>query len=245
MNTATVEIPKLYSVSSVSPRPLLSLHQYDVQFDLTMNYQDIKMFRERILATFSKHDPDNLLSNEIYDEEGKHTLNRYPLIRYLLNNRRAQLIGLNKGADLLYQLNELNTWPFVPTGTNRNFFTVALLPPGQMQRYCLYYYIGLRGPLYKQWHEDAWMPEIQKLGILEYALKTDLVHSLQQLGGQVQEEEIQVSILSKQSEYRKAYQGRYYTVFNLVYATNLWLPDRFSLGKLKSHGYGWQRGWEE
>ncbi|MEM0995315.1 MAG: CRISPR-associated endonuclease Cas6, partial [Bacteroidota bacterium] len=78
-----------------------------------------------------------------------------------------------------------------------------------------------------------------RIQLLENVLRGHLLVALWGMGWR-EDVPIEVCIQEMRRSQTVPFKGVQHTIFDLVYTTNVQLPNHIALGKAVSHGFGWQ-----
>lgn len=169
---------------------------------------------------------------------------RYPLIQYRVRRRKASLFAINEGVEALQQVLAANDWQIRWQGATRQLMVEDLrMREHELrltetpQTYQLYKYLALNNENFERWQRADGLAERTQL--LERVLRGHLLSGLWGLGW-TGEEEIKVRIQEMRKTQYLPFKGKDQLAFDLVYTTNVSLPPQIALGRVVSHGFGWQ-----
>ena len=168
---------------------------------------------------------------------------RYPLVQYRVRNGLATIFALNEGIEAVQQVLfskkwEVN-WRGKPTGLiieNQPERKQYNLEIGPIHRLQMYKYLPFNTENYAKWLECNGLAE--RVILLERILRGHILSCLWGLGWQGTEE-IKVTIQEIRKTQLLPYHGQRLMAFDLVFDTNVNLPEGIALGKAVSFGFGW------
>ncbi|MEL6627179.1 MAG: CRISPR-associated endonuclease Cas6 [Bacteroidota bacterium] len=240
-----------------------------VEFDLPLRPRDLRAWRGAVAESagwetsdhFHNHAPSEVIPGE--EDEGLNKIDngiivsrpkrvtlrdryvyRYPLIQYRIVDGRASIFGIGDGVVTLKKW--LFALPEKISVRGREYDLVIhtlrerrqeLKMSHQMMRYRLMDYIGLNQENYRRWAQETVYTERVKL--LEKCLTGHLLGFASAWEYRLPER-LEVSIqLIKRTKHVRAYKTEH-LAFNLIYQTNLELPEWIGLGRGIARGYGVQ-----
>lgn len=239
-----------------------------VEFDLPLRPRDLRAWRGSVAESagwdtsdhFHNHAPSEVIPEEdegldmtesgiIVSRPRRVTLRdryvyRYPLIQYRIVEGRASIFGMGEGVATLK--NWLFRLPETISVRGRVYDLIIynmrerrqeLKMSHQMMRYRLMDYIGLNQDNYRKWEREVAYTE--RVKILQNCLTGHLLGFATAWDYRLPEH-LEVNIqLIKRMRWVRAYKTEH-LAFNLIYQTNLVLPEWVGLGKGIARGYGVQ-----
>jgi hypothetical protein len=168
----------------------------------------------------------------------------YPRIQYRVWRGQAGLLALGAGVDSLMQAMTERDWqlnwqgqshPLYLTHSEREGCIPAL--QAQSQRYRLHRWIALNQPQFARWQACQGLRE--RIELLEARLSQQLQRLVQDLGYALPAPP-QVALEDLSATHRVRLHRNPMLAFDLVYRSNLALPNDLAIGKGAAHGFGWQ-----
>lgn len=206
-----------------------------VKFNRPIKPDETELLRKYI----SKYSHNPLLHNH-YEQEESLTL-RYSMIHYRSHDKHASMVGINEGTELLLNLiknenlvRDLNGMLNAPT-----IYEHELTFTDTPQSYRLYKYIPLSPEHYKVYKNCNSFAE--KVNFIEERLTSHIKFFLHQFSGWNDEEIdlLKVTIKDIDRITKETAFGNPLMAFDMVFETNLSLPDKIALGRKITLGFGW------
>lgn len=185
----------------------------------------------------------DFLHNHQATEDAEQFIYRYPLVQYRVRNGLASIFALNEGIEAVQQVLfskkwEIN-WQGRPTGLiienqpERNRYALEI---GPTHRYQMYKYFPFNTDNFARWQDCNGLAE--RAVLLERIIRGHILSCLWGLGWQGTEE-IKVTVQEIRKTQLLPYHGQRLMAFDLVFDTNVKLPEGIALGKAVSFGFGW------
>lgn len=209
-----------------------------LRLDYALTPNQIPLLR-RFINLFIGHDND-LFHNHQTPQQFHY---RYPLIQYKIIEGKAALLGLGEeGVAALHQLAAHNDfrahcagWMGEGNIWQEEYSEDLQLMPGLDFQYRLRNYIALNGANIKAWHNHPSLPA--RAALVERCLTSHILKFASAIRWQLPPHGLQVAL----SDYRvgngKSFDTRFLT-FDVLFRTNITLPNHIGLGKSVSHGFG-------
>lgn len=185
----------------------------------------------------------DILHNHQSSTDADAVIYRYPLVQYRVRNGLASIFALNEGIEAVQQVLfskkwEIN-WRGKPTGLiienqpERQQYTLEF---GTLQRMQMYKYLPFNSENYEKWQACNGLAE--RVLLLERILRGHILSCLWGLGW-TGGEELKVTIQEIRKTQLLPYHGQRLMAFDLLFDTNVKLPEGIALGKAVSFGFGW------
>lgn len=226
------------------PTPLLT-----VVFDTPFSPDRLRYFRGAVqeAATEMADNGADFTSDQLsffhnHGEEEGSVIHRYPLIQYQIKMRRPSITGIGEGAKilstfLLHKPAKLETHrgdlKLTVAGLQNYSWKPELREPRQ---YIINKWLPLNPDNYRKWMDTDKLAERVKL--LDKALWGNLFELAEAVGYSIPREELILHATSIDLKtYKKCYENTLLAL-DVVFTTNLNLPDEVGLGHGKSIGFG-------
>ena len=209
-----------------------------VIFDTEIRYKEIPLFRGAVINSMG--DKANLLyHNHTGDDTFRYS---YPLIQYKCLGKKAAIVCIEEGADIIGQFLSENTGILL-LGERVVKCDIGKVAPTkilvQVWKTSFTYHINRWLPLntknYRIYQETEGM--IERIALLENILKANLLSMLKGLDIYL-EDEINVKITDLSNSYIIYNKGVAMMAFNADFTCNLSIPNNLGIGKNASIGYG-------
>lgn len=209
-----------------------------VFFDTEISYKEIPLFRGAVLKSIG--DKADVL---YHNHTGEHTLRyAYPLIQYKRLGRRAAIVCVEDGADVIGQFLSESSGKLM-IGEREVSCDLSRVSPTRMLMQTW------NSPM--QYHLSRWLPLnprnyaryqmldslAERILLLEGILKGNLLSMLKGLGIFL-ETELTVKITRLSDSYLLYNKGVGMTAFDADFCTNLSIPNNLGIGKNASIGFG-------
>lgn len=166
----------------------------------------------------------------------------YPLIQYKRIHKRAAIVCINEGADLIGQLLSKGTLTLT-LGERIVDFTIEKVVPQRIAtqvwdstfRYHLRRWLPLNSANYKLYRSLE--TEMERIELLERLLTANLISYLKGTGIWI-EQQVSCKILTQSPPYLVRNKEVSLMAFDIDFKTNLSLPNAIGIGKHSSIGYG-------
>lgn len=208
-----------------------------IQFHNEIEPRAIPFFRGAVIASmedksilFHNHDDDKLRYS-------------YPLIQYKLIHRKAAVMGVGKGIEVISQLLSAHDFNY-QIGSEKvemrieavnvfdNEITLSL---NSEYHYRLHSWLPLNSANYKQYQESESM--VERIHILERVLVGNILSLLKGVGIHIDEQmALHITDITRQQPY--LYKKVRMMAFDIEFKTNIQLPQYIGIGKNVSIGYG-------
>ncbi len=207
-------------------------------FDGEIARHEVPLFRGAVIASMGGK--ANPLYHNHRDEEGYRYA--YPLIQYKRIHKKAAIVCLNEGADIIgqflsegvreYQIGD-HTVTMSPESLR---LTQLVMQTWQDEfHYSLRRWLPLNSDNYRRYQAAEGLAD--RIALLESILKGNILSMAKGLGITV-EHEITVTITTLSTPYLQKNKGTRLMAFDLEFKSNFSLPNFTGLGKNASIGYG-------
>lgn len=185
----------------------------------------------------------DLLHNHQPGEDAEAVIYRYPLVQYRVREGLASIFALNQGIEAVQQVLFTKKWEI--NWKNRVTGLVIQNQPerirhtleiGQFHRRQMFKYLPFNAENYAKWLECNSL--VERAALLERVLRGHILSCLWGLGWEGKEE-IQVVVQEIRKTQLIPYHDQRLMAFDLVFDTNVNLPEGIALGKAVSFGFGW------
>ena len=213
-------------------------------FDFPLHADRIASFRSAMIEWAGReHD---LLHNHLNPEANADSQKsgfsyRYPLVQYRSYKNNATLFALNEGADALGDVLAINSWQILFNGRPTQLRIADLkmrehhlVATEQPQTYYLANWMALNQQNYREWNS---LNPAEQTSKLEQILTNNLVSVLRSFDA-VPTERIYTRIVEAPKQRLSSYHGIRTTTFDVVFQTQMQLPNLLGIGKAVSHVYG-------
>ena len=214
------------------------LRYLTIIFEPEIRAKQIPLFRGAIINKVGKE--LDLFHN--HSENGY--IYRYPLIQYKRIKKHPAIICLEKGIDEIRHLFENPDWR-LKLGEEEIELSVKDLKVrkvnlnvwDRMFNYKIFNWLALNEKNYKIYKEIESM--VDKLQFLEKILVSNIVLFAKEIGWELpKDRKVQVKITHFLKDKKTYFKGVPLIAFDLVFKTNVFLPNYIGLGKGVSFGYG-------
>jgi hypothetical protein len=209
-----------------------------VKFNRPIISSETELFRKFVC----KYSSDSLLHNHReHEEEMQPPALNYSKIHYRSHDKHASMVGIDEGAELLLSLIQNEKFVSDMDGLLNApmVHEHELLLTDIQQSYRLYKYIPLSPEHYKIYKNLNSF--IEKISFIEEKLTAHLKFFLHQISGWDTQkiDLVKVTIkdidrITKESAFGNPLMG-----FDMVFETNVSLPDKMALGRKIALGFGW------
>ena len=220
----TMDIPKIKTLT--------------LTFDGEIARHEVPLFRGAVIASMGGQ--ADVLYHNHSDEEGYRY--SYPLIQYKRIRRKAAIVCLNEGADIIGQFLSEGVREY-QIGDHVVRMSPESLRPAQLVmqtwqdefHYSLRRWLPLNSDNYRRYQAAEGLSE--RIALLEGILKANILSMAKGLGITVGHE-ITVTITTLSAPYLQKNKGTRLMAFDLEFRSNFSLPDFAGLGKNASIGFG-------
>lgn len=209
-----------------------------IQFDNEIETQAIPFFRGAVIASLEKKD---ILFHNHDEDKLRYS---YPLIQYKRIHKKAAIMGIGKGievispllgstADFSYQIGNEHVEmgiEFVNAYDNE-----IVLAENAGFRYRLYNWLPLNSENYNQYQKAENL--VERIGILERVLTGNILSFFKGAGLHI-DEQISVCITDITGQRPYMYKNVKMMAFNIEFKANILLPQYIGIGKNASVGCG-------
>lgn len=209
-----------------------------ILFDGEIARHEIPLFRGAVLASMG--DKANVLyHNHLGDEGYRYS---YPLVQYKRIRKKAAIVCLNEGADIIGQflaegVREYQIGDHVVTMSPSSLLPARIIMQTWQDEfsYSIRRWLPLNSDNYRRYQAMEGMAE--RITLLEGILKANLLSMAKGLGIQVTSE-IKVTITNLSDPYMQKNKGVRLMAFDAEFKSNFSIPDFAGIGKNASIGYG-------
>ena len=209
-----------------------------IQTDADIQQKEVPLFRGAVINSLGEK-ANLLFHNHIGDDKYRYT---YPLIQYKRLGKKAALVCVEEGADLIGQfLTEANS--SLKIGDRTIDWNTKRIQPARLLiqtweelfNYHISRWLPLNTKNYLQYQNMDGL--VEKTALLENILKGNLLSMLKGLNIRL-EQELIVKITELSEPYILYNKGIGMTAFNADFKCNLTIPNNIGIGKNASIGYG-------
>ena len=208
-----------------------------ILFNTELNQNEIQYFRGAVLKETGKE--VNIL---FHNHDGDGFRYSYPLIQYKRIGRRAAIVSIEQGADIIGQFISRMTGE-IKLGNRSATIGIEKIIPARMRvqtwnrsfPYYLNHWLPLNSKNYKIFKDLE--KEEEKKELLERILKGNLLSMLKGIDIHL-EEELKVKITWLNEPKVIKYKETSLMLFNAEFKSNLSIPNNIGIGKNASIGYG-------
>lgn len=208
-----------------------------IQFRNEIESKAIPYFRGAVIASLEEK---NILFHNHHEEKLRYS---YPLIQYKRLHKKAAVMGIGKGIEVITQL--LNTRDFnYQIGNEKVEMQIEAvnaydnditLSTSADYRYRLHSWLPLNSDNYKQYQESAGI--VERIQILERVLIGNILSFLKGVGIHL-EEQMELHITDITGQRPIIYKKVKLMSFDIEFKANIQLPQYIGLGKNASVGRG-------
>lgn len=208
-----------------------------VSFNSLIKSYEIPAFRGAVAHKAGK---DSILFHNHYSDD---RLNyKYPLIQYKTIGQKAVIMCIEQGVDEIHHFFENNSWEIEISGRKLdmsindlrlNTFTMQVWD--RSWQYSIRNWIALNQKNYQKFQELK--SENEKLAMLERTITGNILSFAKGVDWFI-EKEVKVKIENIERYHKVKLKNNDLLGFNIVFKTNVFLPNYIGLGKGVSHGYG-------
>lgn len=219
------------------------MHLLTLTLDLPLQPWQITNLRAAVVERVGKEHELFHMHNNDPKAEG-HFHRHYPLVQYSIQEGRAQILGINEGAEAIrYALLPKMTPQWTIAGQSfriRNFHVhqeeVELVLGEKPHVFGLYRWMGLHKNNYQLWREAREEPDTRRI-ILNRAL-TGHLRALAEGIGLPHYKAVTGKVREVLNCKKVSWHGVPLTTFHVIAESNLKAPDRLCLGRLGAYGFG-------
>lgn len=207
-----------------------------VVFENEIQPWEVAAFRGAVIATAGKQ---HVLFHNHKDDK---FLYSYPLIQYKQVDRKPMLMSIDQGIEEIHHFFEKmqmgimlgdRQYELKIDKLNMNQFNMQVWD--KMWEYRIQNWLALNKENYVKYQSLESM--VDKIQQLESTLKGNILSFAKGIDWSI-EKEIKLQIKNMQEPRSISYKGNKLTAFNLVFSTNVFLPNFIGLGKGASSGFG-------
>ena len=208
-----------------------------IQFDHKIEFQAIPFFRGAVIASMEKQD---ILFHNHDEDKLRYS---YPLIQYKLVHKKAAVMGVGKGIEVISQL--LTTGDFNYQIGNENvdmriaavnaYDNEIVLTEQADFRYRLRDWLPLNSTNYVKYQNANSL--VERIQMLERVLVGNILSFLKGVGIHI-EEQIALNITNIKGQRAVDYKNVKLMGFDVEFRTNIQLPQYIGIGKNASVGCG-------
>lgn len=208
-----------------------------VKFNNELSSKDISAFRGAVNSKLEN--PDILYHHHIGKKE---YLYRYPLIQYKTINKKATIVAIDKGTEVIGQFLSLDDWD-LNIGDKTDNMSISDIKANQfvIQAWDKYFNYKIRTwlPLNEKNYSDYKLlsKESEKIYFLENILRGNILSFGKGIGC-LFEREIKLGITGLIREKTKVFKNTKMHAVDADFKTNVFLPNYIGLGKGVSIGFG-------
>lgn len=215
---------------------LKKIRVLQVLFENEIQPWEVPAFRGAVIATAGKQ---HILFHNHKDDK---YLYSYPLIQYKQINRKPMLMSIDQGIEEIHHFFEkmqlgilLGDRPYELKidQLNMNQFTMQVWD--KMWEFRIQNWLALNKENYEKY--QALESMIDKIQQLESTLKGNILSFAKGIDWSI-DKEIKLQIKNMHEPRTISYKGNKLSAFNLVFSTNVFLPNYIGLGKGASSGFG-------
>ena len=209
-----------------------------IHTDLDIQQKEVPLFRGAIINKLGEN-ANLLFHNHITDDKLRYT---YPLIQYKRLGKKAAIVCIEEGADLIGQLlTEANS--NLKIGEKNVDWSTRRIQPARILiqtwdstfNYHISHWLPLNSKNYIKFQNTEGL--VEKVDLLENILKGNLLSMLKGLDIRL-EKELIVKITQLSEPYLLYNKGIGMTAFNADFICNLTIPNNVGVGKNASIGFG-------
>ncbi|MDD7318981.1 MAG: CRISPR-associated endonuclease Cas6 [Prevotella sp.] len=209
-----------------------------VTYDIDLEPREIPLFRGAVIGSFGG-DANLLYHNHLENNKLRYS---YPLIQYKRLGRKAAIICVEEGADIIGQF--IGNAPQTISMGERNVTlkTMRITPArilmqvwNSMFEYKISRWLPLNPANYRKYQAMESLAE--RIKMLEKILCSNILSMLKGLGIWL-EEDLKVSITDIGKPYKIYNKSVALMAFDASFTSNLSIPDNLGIGKNVSIGYG-------
>ena len=208
-----------------------------IRFKNEISFKDVQKLRGAIMNRVTQH--DQIL---FHNHDGDSFRYSYPLILYKRIQKKAAVLCINEGADVIGEFLSANSFEVILGDRNVVLEVETIFPKisivqtwDSVFKYRINNWLALNSINYKQYTAMEGIAE--KTLFLEKILIGNLLSFAKGVGIEVKDE-ILCKLISVEPYRLAVVKGVKMMSFNAVFSTNMSIPDYIGLGKHVSIGYG-------
>lgn len=209
----------------------------NVTFDTEIKGYEVPAFRGAVIAKTGK---DNLaFHNHLNDNRFQYS---YPLIQYKQINRRPAIVCVDEGVDEIHKFFENSNWDLEISGRvlnmkierlQMNQFTMQVWD--KQFEYTIDNWLALNQENYKRYQQIESL--VERVQFLEGILKANILSFAKGIDWTV-ESPVEIRIKDIPNTRTVTLKQQKVLAFNLIFTTNVFIPNYIGLGKSVSLGFG-------
>lgn len=219
-----------------------SIRSLTLSFNLPIYPRQIQNWRGAFLQMAGWEDELFHNHKNSQDKNGYHY--RYPLIQYRIQKGKAAIFAINDGVAALQKVLAKNDWVLEWQGEKVNLQIEDLRMNEHYLRttktdkkYKLFKWLALNQQNFEKWEACDGLKE--RVDLLEQILGSNLISLCKGLNWRPSQR-IEVTIEEIRHSMPIKLHRASLLAFDIVYRTNVLLPEGIAIGKGVSHGFGWQ-----
>jgi len=208
-----------------------------IQFDKEIESKAIPFFRGAVIASLDKK---NILFHNHIENKLRYS---YPLIQYKRIHKRAAVMGIGKGIEVISQLLTANNFSYQIGNENFEMQIESVnakdheisLTENTDNLYRLHTWLPLNSSNYAKYQNTGSM--IERIQILERILIGNILSFLKGVSIHI-EEQLELHITDIKGQCPLTYKNVKLIAFDIEFKTNIFLPQYIGIGKNASVGCG-------
>ena len=208
-----------------------------IQFDNEIESKAIPYFRGAVIASLEKKD---LLFHNHDEDKLRYA---YPLVQYKRIHKKAAVMGIGKGIEVISQLLTVNDFNYqignekveMRIEASNAYDNEIILAENTDFRYRLHNWLPLNSKNYAQYQKTESM--VEHIQILERVLVGNILSFLKGIGIHL-EEQLDLHITDITGQRAVTYKKVRLMAFDIEFRTNIQLPQYIGIGKNASIGCG-------
>lgn len=208
-----------------------------IQYDKEIDPKALPFFRGAIIASLKSND---ILFHNHDEDKLRYS---YPLIQYKRINKKAVVMGIGKGIEVICQLLTARDFNYkignekveLRIHSVNAYDNEIVLTEETNNRYSLHNWLPLNSENYKQYQEAETM--IERIQILERILVGNTLSFLKGVGIYL-DEQLKISITHIKGQRAVTYKNVKLMGFDIEFKANITIPQYIGIGKNASIGFG-------
>ena len=208
-----------------------------IQFDNEIEFQAISFFRGAVIASLEEK---NILFHNHDEDKLRYS---YPLIQYKRIHKKAAVMGIGKGIEVISQLLNVRDFNYqigneqveMRVESVNAYDNEILLTENANCHYRLHNWLPLNSENYKQYQETESI--VERVQILERVLVGNILSLLKGVGIYL-EERLNLVITNIKEQHPIIYKDVKLIGFDIEFKANIQLPQYIGIGKNSSVGCG-------
>ncbi|BDD02065.1 CRISPR-associated endonuclease Cas6 [Persicobacter psychrovividus] len=214
-----------------------------VKFDAPIKFHEVPAFRGAISAKVPRS------SVLFHNHDGDKLRYAYPLIQYKRIKGNASLVCLGEGMESVREFFLNKDWAIEVSGrkipmeiTDFNMKDIQLAVQKEKKQYIIRSWMPLSSETLKVYQEKEWLSE--RIAMLESKLVGNILAMAKGLDWRIQDQ-IECSIIDIINQQSSTFKKQKMLIFDIIFKTNVCLPQAIGLGRKTGFGYGVVSKWNK